>query len=121
MARTSCDCPSPPGGRVECDPDQTAYCIVDEYGQTTSGCLSMVTQWAGRGQLPDAVVREVADEIRRVIKDAGATLEGRIPVNIAPGKPLEFDFIDKLGRRYRAKMALPGARQGASPLTQSAG
>jgi hypothetical protein len=103
---------------VECDADQTAYCIVDEYGRTTSGCLSMVARWSGRGQLPDVVVKEVGDEIRRVIQDVDGALEGRIPKDVAPGKNLEFEFFDTMGRRYRATVSLPEARQNSSPPAQ---
>lgn len=107
MARTGCDCPNPPGGRVECDPDQAAYCIVDDEGRTESGCLSIRTRWTNKEQLPDGVVREVAGHIRRVIEEIDDTLEGQIRDRFVPGKPLVFDFMNAKGRKFRVRVALP--------------
>jgi hypothetical protein len=33
-----CDCP-PPGGRIECDSGDVAFCVVDSEGRQRGGCL----------------------------------------------------------------------------------
>ncbi len=39
MPRNICQCPRPPGGRVECSADNAAFCLVDDYGEFRSLCL----------------------------------------------------------------------------------
>lgn len=39
--KNRCDCPVPPGGEIECDPDQAAFCLVDEHGNFRGLCLEL--------------------------------------------------------------------------------
>lgn len=39
--KTQCRCPNPPGGDVQCDANQSAYCWIDEHGVLHSGCISV--------------------------------------------------------------------------------
>lgn len=38
---SSCRCPAPPGGRVQCEPGQAAFCWIDEDGELYSQCITM--------------------------------------------------------------------------------
>lgn len=39
---SSCDCPRPPGGRVKCEDDQIAFCIVKD-GEVTQQCITPIS------------------------------------------------------------------------------
>src|ERR1039457_2035116 len=40
----SCECPYPPGGRVECDPGDAAACYVNEQGEAIGKCIRISQQ-----------------------------------------------------------------------------
>jgi hypothetical protein len=66
---TNCNCPSPPGGAVSCEPGQTAFCYVDDNGKLSAGCRGTpgpVQNALNTGNQP-AVIR---DWIAQVIIEA---------------------------------------------------
>ena len=41
MPKNICNCPSPPGGQIECDADHAAFCVVNSEGIFKGLCLPL--------------------------------------------------------------------------------
>lgn len=41
MPKNICNCPSPPGGQIECDGDHAAFCVVTSEGAFKGLCLPL--------------------------------------------------------------------------------
>lgn len=61
---SECQCPTPPGGRVICAPDQTAMCIVDPQGNVLTGCKDPPATARTRQDIQNWALQEVTGQVR---------------------------------------------------------
>ncbi len=113
MARTICDCPHPPGGRVECDPDDVAFCIVDDSGLPRSGCLRVTPSVAFDLQIGNTLAivqwlvgafQQAAPGLRASTRDE-VTLENAIQRRSQSAAPIQHRF----STGHQVNFKLPGA------------
>ena len=72
----SCECPDPPGGRVECDPRDAAVCYVTERGEVVRRCIRLNPKLQALIQRADETQLQqlVAEELNRELNIPFATL-----------------------------------------------
>ena len=116
---TSCNCPTPPGGRVECEPDQAAVCWVDADGNLLARCFSVpedvrsASVKSGVGS--SALVHWLADSLAEATGLSLETLQRRIghtglrdmSIDRISETTLHLQFLSPNRRRVELNVRLP--------------
>jgi len=106
-----CQCPSPPGGEVTCEPDQAAVCYVDESGALHGLCIALPQQAraTGRQTASDAQLIDWANAIGMQLDIDAAQLLAQLRAHRAvAGAPLPaLTLRQRRGAMLRVRVQLP--------------
>jgi len=104
----SCDCPSPPGGRVECDPNDAAVCYVNEQGEVVGKCIRLDLRLQTHLQNADEMEKRLllSHELSGVLEIPLALFQGAEWISQSIDEGMVFNI--RFSPRSSINVKLPG-------------